>query len=94
MAKPPLLQPNGLKGARGCRSVCQVATVHSQLQEGLRYDLMREPAVSGAQTYKELCLAAKNEEKRLAELKKRQRYQKPLQYPSPIVQVLALISAL
>lgn len=32
--------------------------LHSQLQEGLRYDLMRGPAVSGAQTYKELCLGA------------------------------------
>ena len=42
--------------------------LHSQLQEGLRYDLMRAPAVSGAQMYKELCLAAKNEERRLAEL--------------------------
>lgn len=94
MAKPPLLQPNGLKGAKGCRSVCQVATVHSQLQEGLRYDLMRGSAVSGTQTYKELCLAAKNEKKRLAELKKWQHYQKPLHYPSPIAQVLALISAL
>ena len=47
--------------------------LYSQLQEGLRYDLMRG---SGAQTYKELCLAAKNEEKRLAELRKRQQYQK------------------
>ena len=52
--------------------------LHSQLQEGLRYDLMKGPAVSGAQAYKELCLAAKNEEKRLAGLKKRQHYQKPM----------------
>jgi len=59
--------------------------LHSQLQEGLRYDLMKGPAVSGAQTYKELCLAAKKEEKCLAGLKKRQHYQKPMlsstQYP-------------
>ena len=48
--------------------------LHGQLQEGLRYELMRSPAVSGAQNYKELCLAAKNEEKRLSELKKRQAY--------------------
>lgn len=33
---------------------------------------MRAPAVSGAQTYKELCLSARNEEKRLAEFCKRQ----------------------
>jgi len=38
---------------------------------------MRAPAVSGAQGYKELCLAAKNEEKRQAELRKRQKYLKP-----------------
>lgn len=56
--------------------------LHGQLQEGLKYELMRGPAVSGAQTYKELCLAAKNEEKRLAELKKRQKYLKP-QTPAP-----------
>ena len=48
--------------------------LHSQLQEGLRDELMRSPTVSGAQTYLELCLAAKNEEKRLASLKKRQQY--------------------
>ena len=50
--------------------------LYSQLQEGLRHDLMKSPAVSGAQSYKELCLAAKNEEKRQAELKKRQEYNK------------------
>ena len=50
--------------------------LHGQLQEGLRFELMRAPAVSGAQNYKELCVAARNEEKRLAELKKRQGYQK------------------
>ena len=44
--------------------------LHGQLQEGLKYDVMRAPSVSGAQGCKELCLAAKNEEKRLAELKK------------------------
>ena len=48
--------------------------LHSQLQEWLRYDLMRAPAVSGAQTYKELCLATKNKESRLAELQKQQHY--------------------
>ena len=48
--------------------------LHGQLQEGLRYNLMKAPAVSGAQTYPELCMAAKNEEKRQAELKKWQEY--------------------
>ena len=42
--------------------------LHSQLQEGLRDELMRSPTVSGAQTYLELCLTAKNEEKQLASL--------------------------
>ena len=51
--------------------------LHGQLQEGLKYNVMRAPSVSGAQGYKELCLAAKNEEKRLAELKKRQKYLRP-----------------
>ena len=39
------------------------ALLHSQLQEGLRYDLMRSPAVSGALSYAQLCMAAKHEEK-------------------------------
>ena len=50
--------------------------LHGQLQDGLKYELMRAPAVSGAQKYAKLCLAARNEEKRLAELKKRQQYKK------------------
>ena len=50
--------------------------LHGQLQEGLQQEVMHAPAVSGAQTYQELCLASRNEEKRLAELRKRQQYQK------------------
>ena len=50
--------------------------LHGQLQDGLKYELMKAPAVSGAETYKTLCMAARNEEKRLVELKKRQQYQK------------------
>ena len=46
--------------------------LYAQLQEGLLYSLMESPAVSGAQNYKELCLAAKREERRLAKLKKKQ----------------------
>ena len=49
--------------------------LHSQLQ-GLRYELMKAPAVSGSHSYHELCLAARNEEKRVAELAKRRQYQK------------------
>ena len=51
------------------------ALLHGQLQDGLRYKIMKVPAVSGAQSYPELCLASWNEEKRLLELKKRQQYQ-------------------
>lgn len=50
--------------------------LHGQLQEWLRFELMRAPAVSGAQNYKELCSTARNEEKRIAELRKRQGYHK------------------
>ena len=50
--------------------------LHSHLQEGLQYDLLKGPAVSGAQSYQGLCLAAKNEEKRQAELRKRIPYRK------------------
>ena len=42
--------------------------LYGQMQEGLRIELMRGPAVSGARGYQELCIAAKNEEKRLADL--------------------------
>ena len=38
---------------------------------------MKAPAVSSVQSYNELCLASRNEEKQLLELKKR------LQYPQP-----------
>ena len=60
---------------RGAMSVeTRGALLHGQLQDGLKYEIMRAPSVSGSQTYKELCLAARNEEKRLAELRKRQQY--------------------
>ncbi len=52
------------------------AFLYDQLQEGLRYDLMRRPSVSGALTYRELCMAAQNEEKRQAEMQKRKQYHK------------------
>ena len=48
--------------------------LYGQLQEGLSYHLIKSPAVAGAQDYKQLCTAAKNEERRLSELKKRQQY--------------------
>ena len=60
--------------------------LHGQLQEGLQFELMRAPAVSGAQNFKELCVAARNEEKRLAELRKRRNYQKQAEPPPPLKQ--------
>ena len=48
--------------------------LYGQLQSGLTLELSKAPAVSGAYNYDELCIAAKNDEKRLAELEKRQQY--------------------
>ena len=50
--------------------------LYGQVQDGLSLQLMQGPAVSGARNYAELCIAAKNEEKRLADLKKRREYSK------------------
>lgn len=48
--------------------------LHSQLQKGLCYDLMKSPAVSGSQTCKEFFRAAKNEDKCQLELQCKQQY--------------------
>ena len=51
--------------------------LYGKLQDGLWIDLVsKAPAISGAQNYQELCIAAKNEEQCLAELKKRRQYAK------------------
>ena len=62
---------------------CEVheTLLHGQLHEGLRYDIMKAPAVSGATSYTTLCVAAKNEERRLTELRRRHQYSKPLTKP-------------
>ena len=52
--------------------------LYSQLQEGLRYSLIKSPAVSGADSYSQLCIAAKHEEKHLSELSRRQQYLKDI----------------
>ena len=57
--------------------------LHSQLQEGLRYDNMEALAVSRSHDYRELCLASRNEEKRLVELAKRRQYTKSSQQLPP-----------
>ena len=50
--------------------------LYSQHQEGLKYGLIKSPAVSGADSYTQLCIAARHEEKRLNELSRRQQYLK------------------
>ena len=57
---------------------------------------MESPAVSGATDYQSLCLAAKTEEKRLAEIKKRRQYlnrstRTPV-HPNRTVQTLDLLA--
>ena len=45
--------------------------LYGKLQDGLWIDLVsKAPAISRAQNCQELCIAAKNEERRLAELKR------------------------
>ena len=61
-------------GRDGLKTETRETMLYSQLQEGLLLSLARSPSVSGCQTYKELCVAAKQEEKRLAGLKRRQMY--------------------
>ena len=63
-------------GREGMADETRDTLLHGQLQEGLHYELMKAPAVSGSHTYRELCLAARNEEKRVAELAKRRHYKK------------------
>ena len=48
------------------------ALLFAQLQDSLEIELLRAPAVSGAQNYEQLCVSAKTEERRLSALKKRQ----------------------
>ena len=50
--------------------------LYGQLHEGLHYEIMRAPGVTGVDSYNVLCIAAKSEERRLQELKKRQQYGK------------------
>ena len=49
--------------------------LYGQLQAGLKLILMESPAVSGSLSYKQLCAAGKQEEKRLLELKRRRQHQ-------------------
>lgn len=78
-------------GQDGIVSEAKDALFYGQLHEGLRYEIVKAPRVSGVDSYTSLCIAAKNEEHRLQELKKRQQYSrgesKPsLQTPPPSTQ--------
>ena len=44
-------------GRDGMSDETRGTLLHGQLQEGLRYDIMTAPAVSGSHGYKELCVA-------------------------------------
>ena len=44
--------------------------LYGQLNDGLRYSLVKAPAVSGASDYQQLCIAARNEERRQENLMK------------------------
>ena len=46
------------------------AFLFSQLQAGLKLTLIESPAVSGSTSYKQLCVSAKQEEKRQSELRR------------------------
>ena len=63
-------------GKDDLNTATRCALLYSQLYEGLCYDLMQSPAVSGAQNYQELCTAAKGEERRVAALKQRRQFTK------------------
>ena len=62
-------------GCDGLRPETRETMLYSRLQERLLLSLVWSPSVSGCHTYKELCVAAKQEEKRLADLRGRQLYQ-------------------
>ena len=65
-------------GQDGLSRETKEAMLFGQLQEGLRLGIIRSPNVSGALDYRGLCMAARHEEQRQAEIKKRQEYGKIL----------------
>lgn len=56
-------------GGTNCTETLE-ANLYGQLEEGLQFKLIKSPAVSGAQNYKELYVAAKSKEKHIAELER------------------------
>ena len=72
-------------GAEGVSPETQAALLFGQMQEGRKFELMESPVVSGAVDYKQLYLAAHNEE-RLIELEKRRRFlHSSAPTPQPVV---------
>ena len=69
-------------GSNGMTSETRDTLLHGQLEEGLVYELTSAPAVSGAQSYCELCLATRNEERRLVGLGRWRQYRRSLQSES------------
>ena len=63
-------------GRDGISAEARDALLYGQLHEGLHYEVMKAPGVSGVDSYSALCIAAKSEERRLQELRKRQQYHK------------------
>ena len=71
-------------GRDGMSIETREALLYGQLHEGLKINIMCSPTVSGAQSYEQLCTAAKHEEKRWTELSRRQQYQRnPAQQQPP-----------
>ena len=66
-------------GRDGLNTDARETLLYGQLHDGLKYELIKSSTVSGAQNYKQLCLCAKAEGKRLAGLKKRQLYRRESQ---------------
>ena len=56
--------------------------LYAQLQEGLHLQLLRAPAVSGAKNYQRLIVVVKNEERRIADLRRRQEYARSISQSS------------
>lgn len=71
-------------GREGMSAETRAALLFGQMQEGLKFELMESPAVSAATDYKQLCLSARNEEKRLAELQRRRHSMRMPAGPQPV----------
>ena len=64
-----------LYGHENMSAKTRATLLYGQLHEGLRYNLIKASAVSGASSYTQLCITAGSEERRQNELLKRQQSQ-------------------